>query len=92
MQESHSTDQQSLVQWSFLQYKKTAQNAKSPVPCFLHSCTQIGGKLLIYGGCDHYGEAQTQLFLYDTSNFHWANPVQPTDLQEHHPGKVSYVL
>ena len=43
-----------LVQWSFLQYKKQSNginNNSEPIECFLHSATQIGSKILIYGGC-----------------------------------------
>jgi hypothetical protein len=75
-----------LVQWSFLQYKKLSKNAPSPVQSLLHSATQIGSKILIYGGCDYYGEAQAQLLLYDTISFQWSSPSEVTDFQEDHPG------
>lgn len=42
-----------LVQWSFLQFKKTVNKGSAPINCFLHSATQIGSKILIYGGCDY---------------------------------------
>lgn len=75
-----------LVQWSFLQYKKTQKKGATPVPCFLHSATQIGSKILIFGGCDYYGEALNQLFLYDTASFQWVAPGSADDFQEDHPG------
>lgn len=58
-----------------------------PTKCFLHSATQIGSKILIYGGCDYYGEAQNQLFIYDTLNFQWSSPGDESQFQEDHPGK-----
>eukprot|EP01035_Chromulina_nebulosa_P023739 gene23739-30786_t len=75
-----------LVQWSFLQFKKLTKKGTAPIPCFLHSATQIGSKILLYGGCDYNGEAQSQLFLYDTSNYQWSAPVDGSDFQEDHPG------
>jgi hypothetical protein len=75
-----------LVQWSFLQYKKTAKNTISPTPCFLQSVTQIGSKLLYFGGCDYAGEALNQLLLYDTANYLWSSPQNSADLEEDHPG------
>lgn len=75
-----------LVQWSFLQYKKTLKGGSTPAPCFLHSCTQIGSKLLIYGGANTYGEGLDQLFLYDTTTFLWSCPSDAAEYQEDHPG------
>ena len=74
------------MQWSFLQYKKLAKNVASPVQCLLHSATQIGSKILIYGGCDYYGEPQNQLLLYDTVTYQWSSPGESTEFQEDHPG------
>lgn len=79
-------EQKPLVQWSFLQYKKTTKGGSTPAPCFLHSCTQIGSKLLIYGGANAYGEALDQLFLYDTTSFLWSCPSDAAEYQEDHPG------
>jgi Ras-related protein Rab-1A len=79
-------EQKPLVQWSFLQYKKTLKGGSTPAPCFLHSCTQIGSKLLIYGGANAYGEALDQLFLYDTTTFLWSCPSDAAEYQEDHPG------
>jgi hypothetical protein len=75
-----------LVQWSFLQYKKTTKNSVSPVPCFLQSVTQIGSKLLYYGGCDYTGEALNQLLLYDTQAYLWSYPQNSAEMEEDHPG------
>ena len=80
------------MQWSFLQYKKTAggggvgKKEQSPTQCFLHSSTQVGSKFLLYGGCDVNGEAQRQLFIYDTVSFQWSAPGDASDFQEDHPG------
>jgi hypothetical protein len=64
-----------VVQWSFLQYKKTnKQTTAAPIQSFLHSSTQIGSKLLIYGGCDYFGKPLNQLIMYDTVNFQWSSP------------------
>jgi hypothetical protein len=78
-------DDRPLVQWSFLQYKKV-RNSKPPVPSFLHSATQIGSKILVYGGCDYNGDAQSQLLLYDTASFLWSSPGDSSGFQEDHPG------
>jgi len=75
-----------LVQWSFLQYKKTSKVNSQPVPSFLHSCTQIGSKLLIYGGCDYHGNELTSLFMYDTASYQWSAPNDESEYQEDHPG------
>ncbi len=56
------------------------------MPCFLHSATQIGSKILIYGGSNYYCEAQAQLFLYDTVTYQWSAPGDVSDFQEDHPG------
>lgn len=78
-------EERPLVQWTFFQYKKL-KNSVAPVQCFLQSSTQIGSKLLIYGGCDYNGEAQNQLLLYDTVVYQWSSPGDATDFQEDHPG------
>mmetsp|Transcript_24814 Transcript_24814/g.41342 ORF Transcript_24814/g.41342 Transcript_24814/m.41342 type:complete len:601 (+) Transcript_24814:73-1875(+) len=75
-----------LVQWSFLQYKKGGKNTIAPIQSFLHSTTQIGSKLLVFGGCDYNGDAQSQLLIYDTTAFQWSSPGDATDYQEDHPG------
>jgi Ras-related protein Rab-1A len=75
-----------LVQWSFLQFKKTANKGSTPVNCFLHSATQIGSKILIYGGCDYYGDGQSQLFLYDTATYTWSQPSFNSEFQEDNAG------
>lgn len=74
-----------IVQWTFLQYKKLKKGS-APIQSFLNSATQIGSKILIYGGCDYYGEAVNQLFLYDTVNYQWSKPADVADFQEDHPG------
>ena len=84
---SHTNDDRPLVQWTFLQLKKSKEKTSSPKGCFLHSSTQIGSKLLIYGGSDYCGEALNQLFIYDTVSFLWSSPVDETTYQEDHPGK-----
>ncbi len=66
-------DNQPLVQWTFLQYKKTSKATVAPPQCFLHSATQIGSKILYYGGCDYYGDAQSHLFIYDTVSYLWSS-------------------
>jgi len=76
-----------LVQWSFLALKKgSGGKGAAPCACFLHSATQIGSKFLLYGGCDYNGDAQRQLFLYDTAKFEWCAPGDAADFQEDHPG------
>ncbi len=78
-----------LVQWTFLQYKKSSsqKNAVSQsTPCFLNSCTQIGSKFLIYGGCDYHGEALSSTFLYDTMTYQWSSPKDESNFQEDFPG------
>lgn len=76
---------QPLVQWSFLQVRRFRNNT-APAPCFLHSATQIGSKILVYGGCDSNGDAISQLFLYDTNSFQWTSPADASSFQEDHPG------
>lgn len=78
-----------LVQWSFFQIKKNSKKdcPLAPVPCFLHSVTQIGSKILLYGGCNYSGEALNQMLLYDTSTFQFVSPSSTeSDFQEDHPG------
>lgn len=79
-------DDRPQVQWSFLQYKRSSKSASPPTACFLHSSTQIGSKILAYGGCDTNGEALNQLLIYDTSSFLWSSPKDATEFQEDHPG------
>jgi len=74
-----------VVQWSFLQLKKNSKK-NNPVPCFLQSCSQIGSKFLIYGGCDYNGEALSQLFLFDSTYMQWNSPIDESEFQEDHPG------
>lgn len=75
-----------LVQWSFLQYKKGASST-APAQSFLHSATQIGSKLLLFGGCDVKGDPLSQLFIYDTNSYQWSVPGDGSQFQEDHPGK-----
>lgn len=78
-----------LVQWSFLQFKKGSKSTKdttAPTPCFLQSATQIGSKILVYGGCDTNGTPTSGLFLYDSISYGWSCPANATDFQEDHPG------
>jgi hypothetical protein len=75
MATTYSNTSRPLVQWTFLQYKKTnkiSSSAAHPVQTYLHSLTQIGSKLLLFGGCDANGMAQDQLFLYDTQTYQWS--------------------
>jgi hypothetical protein len=74
-----------LVQWQFLQLKK-ANKKTTPTPCFLQTFTQIGSKMLIYGGCNYNGEPISQLFIYDTVTFQWSAPNNASEFQEDHPG------
>ncbi len=75
-----------LVQWSFLQYKKLQKSGVAPTPSFLQSTTQIGSKILMYGGCDHNGDGISQLLIYDTVSYQWSSPVDGKEFQEDHPG------
>eukprot|EP01038_Epipyxis_sp_PR26KG_P013598 gene13598-18252_t len=84
-----------LVQWSFLQYKRQQKSngsnnggsAATPIASFLHSATQIGSKILIFGGSDANGEAQRQLLIYDTQTYQWSSPANDlTNFEENHPG------
>lgn len=74
-----------LVQWKFLQLKKYLKKA-APAPCFLQSCTQIGSKMLVYGGCDAFGAPLSQVFLFDTKSYQWSGPGNSTQFEEEHPG------
>jgi hypothetical protein len=58
----------------------------TPQQCFLHSTTQVGSKILIFGGCDFYGNALNQMFVYDAVNYVWSAPEDASDFQEDHPG------
>ena len=75
-----------LVQWTFLQYRKTNKKVESPSPLFLHSATQVGSKILVIGGCNYFGEALRGLFVYDTVKFEWSAPGDAASFQEDHPG------
>ena len=75
-----------VPQWVFLNYKGR-KTENSPPPVFLHSCTQIGGKFLVFGGCNEYGEAESSLILYDSSTFLWHSaPVDADSFQEDFAG------
>jgi len=63
-------DEQALVTWSFLQYQKSSSLA--PAQCFLHSMTQIGSKLLLFGGCNYAGDAVKNMFIFDTKTYQWS--------------------
>ena len=79
-------DRMEAPQWVYLNYKgkKTEQ---SPSPVFLHSCTQIGGKFVVFGGCNGNGEAEGSLLLYDSSSFLWHSaPMDADSFQEDFPG------
>ena len=60
----------SLGSWEFLQYEKSKTTA--PISCFLHTMSRIGTKLLLYGGCDQGGNAQKNLFVFDSKSFQWS--------------------
>lgn len=75
-----------IVQWSFLQYKKLNKKTAAPAACVSQSFTQIGSKLLAYGGCNYNGEPLSQLFLYDTQSYEWSEPGDAAEFQESHPG------
>jgi small GTP-binding protein len=74
------------VQWSFLQYRRQSSKVAAPTKAFLCSTTQIGSKLLVYGGCNFDGKALSQLFLYDTSAYFWNSAKDDREFQEDHPG------
>eukprot|EP01041_Mallomonas_annulata_P000981 gene982-1919_t len=78
-------DERAALQWSFLQLKRI-QKTSFPAPCFLQSGTQIGSKILIYGGCDYNGDALGQLFIFDTIKLDWSVPGDGSVFQEDHPG------
>lgn len=75
-----------IVQWSFLQFKKKNKNSSAPAACVSQSFTQIGSKLLTFGGCNYSGEPLAQLFLYDTKSYEWSAPSDESDFQESHAG------
>jgi len=51
-----------IVQWEFLRF--TGRSITNPPEAaFLQSMTQIGSKLLLYGGCNYDGEPLEQLFV-----------------------------
>jgi hypothetical protein len=74
-----------LAQWKFLQLKKFLKKA-SPKPCFLHTCTQIGSKMLVYGGCDLHGGALNQVFLFDAQTYQWSSPGDGSGFSDDHAG------
>eukprot|EP00607_Mallomonas_marina_P011061 CAMPEP_0182423810 /NCGR_PEP_ID=MMETSP1167-20130531/9879_1 /TAXON_ID=2988 /ORGANISM="Mallomonas Sp, Strain CCMP3275" /LENGTH=515 /DNA_ID=CAMNT_0024603093 /DNA_START=62 /DNA_END=1606 /DNA_ORIENTATION=+ len=82
---AYSDSGKDIVPWIFLQPKKL-QKSSFPTQCFLHSCTQIGSKILIYGGSDYNGEAIRQLFIFDTISLEWSVPTDESEFQEDHPG------
>ena len=75
-----------VVQWSFLQFKKLNKKTAAPVACVSQSFTQIGSKLVSFGGCNYNGEPLSQLFVYDTQSYEWSQPGDDADFQESHPG------
>ena len=75
-----------LVQWTFLQFKKTNKKVEHPAPLFLHSATQVGSKLVVLGGCNYFGEALKGLFVYDTLKYEWNTPGDAGRFQEDHGG------
>lgn len=76
-----------VVQWSFLQFKKQAgSKVEQPTPQFLHSATQVGSKIVVFGGCSYFGEPLRSLFVYDTLKFEWSAPSESTRFEEDHPG------
>lgn len=80
-----------LVSWVFLQYKPGKpgggrKNVAQPTPVFLHTATQVGKFLLVYGGCSYHGEPLRGLFLYDTVKFEWSTPGEASRYEEDHPG------
>ena len=74
-----------IVQWSFLQYKKLNRKTSAPIAVASQTFTQIGTKLLAYGGCDYNGEPSSQLYLYDTISYEWSVPDNATEFQESNP-------
>lgn len=83
---SYSNTELPIVQWNFLQFKAKKGGNTCPQPCFLHSFTQIGGKLLLFGGANDEGDAKDQIFLYDPSTHTWSVPSDSNNWQEDHPG------
>jgi small GTP-binding protein len=72
--------------WSFLRYKGK-KTVNSPAPVFLHSVSPLSSKFLVFGGCDGTGEAESSLFLYDSSSFLWHSaPIGLSTFQEDDPG------
>jgi len=65
----------------------TEAQLSAPTPCFLHSSTQIGSRLLLFGGCDTNCDALSQLLLYDANKFQWAAPSDSVQFEQDHPGK-----
>jgi len=65
----------------------SSSSLSAPVSCFLHTATQIGSRILLFGGCDDHYDAQSQLLLYDASKFQWSAPSDSVQFEQDHPGK-----
>ena len=57
---------------------------------FLHSATQIGNKILYYGGANAYGEPQSQLYLYDTYKQIWNSPTETSNISHDQDAGARY--
>ena len=48
----------------------------APEPCFLHTATQAGSKLVVYGGSGYFGDPLSQLLVFDTERMAWSMPTE----------------
>ena len=55
--------------------------SKSAMPCFMHSTTQIGKDIVVYGGSDYFGEAIPQLLVLDTTTMRWSLPTEEVGIE-----------
>jgi len=55
-----------------MQWRKNPSHEKNLDKCFLHSSTQIGTRLIVYGGCNYDGLPLDQMYMFDTKNYKWA--------------------
>jgi hypothetical protein len=76
-----------LLQWSYLTNngKNTSDKNIAPSPSYLQSSTQIGSKVLYYGGCNEEGTALSQQYIFD--DMKWATTTNlNTAFQEDNAG------
>jgi hypothetical protein len=72
------------IQWSFLQYKNSGKG-EAPSDCHMHSSTQIGTKILFFGGANSNGEPLNKLYIYDSTKSVWSKPSEESN-SDQHPG------